>query len=319
MPFPPPPAIGGGVPVNQLPLCTAVKADALTTAHSGAGLGWTGTWRVGVINGTQNYEHAMLIPCTGATGTTVEIAHTFRRFAGNGNAFSPRGGWTDLKLTCSNGVTTNTITSAGASDTGLGYGGVEPEPVGGSPANWSDFATAAGACTYLIEVRITLYNVVGGASAIAGVAIWKPSNWVSGDGGWVPGGTIPTGLELPIVCTLDNSGADIFEITRNVIGSLVAWPGCMLIPVGWDRAGKIAAEWNNGAIAELTDAYDAVVPSGLSCGVVVSIPFGPGIVLNTCNVDMAPEFVKVILGWVIVLGLCGLAVYRLFWVVGSKG
>lgn len=309
--FPPPPGIGSAVAMTDLPSCSDVQADGAAAATTAYGLGWTGTWRVLVVNGANEYSHALAIPCRSTGRVAIYVAT--RKLAGSGNSFNPRGGWDQLEFTCStaSGVT-HTENVAGNPTNALGY----------SPgaAQLSNGYTGVNTCPYLVKVTVTLYNVIGGGSAIAGVAVWKPSNWTTESSVWDPAAYVPENLELPIVCEIDNSGADVFEILQNVVASLADFPRCLFVPVGWDRAGRIADSWNNGAAGKLAAAFRSSVPGGLVCGTVATIPIWNGgtVVLDTCPVDVAGPVVKTVVGWVMVLGIAALIVRRIMWAVGSS-
>lgn len=199
--------------------------------------------------------------------------------------------------------------------TGVGYGG----RTGGTilPSN----------CPLLQSARIVVSLVVENSSPLAFTTaatwIWQASGWTTSTGGWTPAttaaGVAPAGSENPIVCAINNTGADIFAIVSNVMSSVFAWVPCMLIPVGWDRGQKIPIAWTTGPFGELTAAFNASVPHGIVCGAVGSIPFyGRTIGLDTCQADFAPGYVKNVVGWVVVLGLCALGVRRIMWAVGSR-
>lgn len=154
--------------------------------------------------------------------------------------------------------------------------------------------------------------------------VWQASAWTSNNGNWTPATSpqdvSPAGQEVPIVCKINNSGGDILAIIGNVVSSTAAWVPCMLIPAGWDRAGKITEAWASGPIGQLVTAYKVAVPHGISCGAVGTIPFfGRTIGLDTCQADFAPGWIKVVVTYVMILGIAALVVRRIMWSVGSRG
>lgn len=154
--------------------------------------------------------------------------------------------------------------------------------------------------------------------------VWQATGWTTDNGGWVPATSpqqvSPAGTEQPILCTINNSGADILAIIGNVVSSTVAWVPCMLIPAGWDRAAKITDAWTSGPIGQLVTAYKVAVPNGIVCGAVGNIPFyGRVVGLNTCQADFAPGWIKVVVTYVMILGIAALVVRRIMWSVGSRG
>lgn len=181
------------------------------------------------------------------------------------------------------------------------------------------------ACGRIVKVTMSLCS---GSSSCNNItppmnAVWVPRQWNTADSGFTPatsvGQVLGAGTELPIICRIDNSGADIVAVTQNVVASIVNWFPCMFIPVGWDRAGMIPTAWTTGPVGQLTAAYKQAVPSGISCGQVGTISFfSRTISLDTCQADFAPGFVKTVVGYVLILGVCLLIVRRIMWSVGSK-
>lgn len=266
------------------------------------------------------------IPCR-STSDTLYIPFTEYRFTGVSS--------TVLATTTSNGVytcasSTGTISTFAWTSGGAPRQNLAPGQRTTRMLNSATVATVAS-CPYIISVTLTLTY---GTSTNTPVALrgtnimetvrWSSANWRTSDGGWSPAASdldlVPPGFEVPIVCEVDTSGADIFEITRNYWDSIVQWVPCMLIPKGWDRGGKIQLEWNASKLGQLSDAYDAAVPNTIACGTAINIPFySETIGINTCSMDVAPAWVKSALSGVIILGIVALSIRRVMWSVGSKG
>lgn len=319
-----PPTATDAIAPTQLPACSSIDASTDADARPSVLLGWAPkTARFLVNKGTYAQEFAPSIPCfeSGAPSPT-RVLMTSSRVSGTktGTQVIATGVITWRCFDPSTGDQT-TVVGGVAGSTGVIY-----QAPSSNVVNYAQTTStiSLALCPRIVSVTITAksgYPDFDGQSSTAWV--WKPGQWSSSDGGWTPGTNVndfyPDGVELPIICTVNNSGADVFEVIKNFFGSLVQLPACLFIPVGWDRAGRIAAEWQGGAAGELSDAWRDAMPNGLVCGPVVSFPFyGVNVNLDTCAGDFAPGWVKNVVGWIIVLGLCGLMVARLFWVVGSK-
>lgn len=130
----------------------------------------------------------------------------------------------------------------------------------------------------------------------------------------------PNAPEASINCVIEYSDPanPITSIGEFFVG-LPPWAACMFVPVGWDRNGSIQRTWTTGNIGKMQSAFQASVPGSIGCGPLASIPmWGDTVELNTCSVDIAPAMVKVVVGWVMVLGVCFLIIRRIMWSVGSK-
>lgn len=292
---------------------------------AGAQLGWQGkpSWAQRYQDNGFAAEVVPVIPChrTNAPGKVIEISLLLNILkSGKTGAFN----MTPSVACYSAGAVTWT---AGATvNQNLGTDTVSGVGVHGGRI----YVVAPPNCGYISEIRITYSFSDAGTHASGpglynpgGIWVWKPVLWKSANGGWVPAtdiNDVNTGVELPIVCAINNTGADIFEITSNVVGSIFNWIPCMVLPVGWDRASKIDAAWNTGATGNLKSAYEAAIPDSISCGVVATVPvWGHSVVLNTCAADFAPAWGKAVLSWVFVLGTALLTVRRIMWAVGSRG
>lgn len=127
----------------------------------------------------------------------------------------------------------------------------------------------------------------------------------------------PDSLDQPIVCIIEAEG-DFLEWIVSWIGNLPDWIGCMVTPEGWDRSDLINRTIDAGPIGETRDAFVAVMPNGISCGELATIPFpNNDFVLDSCDADFAPAWVKTTLGWLLVLGLCVLIIRRIMRSVGG--
>jgi hypothetical protein len=317
------------IPSSGLPDCTLAE---IKTGTSGVGLaaaaqlGWKLSPRIAVTHGGETAEVVPSLPCRSGQNLSVTLAQSalvgqpdFRGDAGFQVTFSCYVGGAVVKVD-GNGGAPGPIT--------FGYGagtGIKPM-VSSSPS--SDAGSTLSTCPQIVGVQIQMYTV---PEAWPGSYVYTPSvtwywtarSWTTTTGGWTPAtsvnGILPAGVELPIVCVIDTSGADIFAITQHYWASLANWVPCMTIPVGWDRANRIGTSWSTGPIGDLTNAYRVAVPSGIACGAVAPISFYSVTVgLDTCAGDFAPGWVKTVLGWVIVLGTSALIVRRIFWSVGSR-
>lgn len=128
----------------------------------------------------------------------------------------------------------------------------------------------------------------------------------------------PEALEAPIVCLIEAEG-EFFTWIITWIGNLPGWVGCMFTPEGWDRSGKMTRTWELGAAGQMQQAFYDSMPSGIGCGMIGQIPFeGQVLTINTCDADFAPGWVKITLGWILVLGLGALAIKRILWSIGGN-
>lgn len=132
-----------------------------------------------------------------------------------------------------------------------------------------------------------------------------------------PNPNAPEGVINCVIVYTDPANP-ITNIADLVVG-LGPWSACMIVPKGWDRGGKIPQTWTQGQLGKMNTAFAESVPDGITCGVVASMPvFGNTITLNTCDADLAPAIVKIVVGYVIIIGMCFLIVRRIMWSVGSK-
>lgn len=128
----------------------------------------------------------------------------------------------------------------------------------------------------------------------------------------------PDSLDGQIVCEIAAEG-DFFEWIISWITLLPDWIGCMTTPEGWDRSNALGRGWEASEAGKMQRAFHNSMPSNIGCGVVANIPFeGDVITLDTCTMDVAPDWVKVVLGWVLILGLAGLSLRRILWSIGGN-
>lgn len=199
-------------------------------------------------------------------------------------------------------------------------------------------------CPYVMQVvfKIVTWTANGGPTAIS-TATWSYTLYRDAkpytDGDDLPtfictGITSPSGQcidvlfpdpnkpEPAIICEIEYSDpGNPITVIGEFFGGLGPWVGCMFTPKGWDRFNKVEKAWESGTIGEMSGAFRAAVPDGITCGTIADIPLPntSGVELNTCSTDIAPPLVKSVLSWIIVLGLCVLMVRRIMWSVGSKG
>lgn len=331
--FPPPPP-GDGVSFSQFPDCSDVGKHRSMPGFSNldAGqLGWVGTPSIlqeSWVTDKAAQQVVPAIPCRTVYEGGAELSVMFfaKRFYGSSDT-SYRLKF-DVHVKCySGGVETVTDSDEWTA------GGMNMSPY--IPVGEVRTATSVdvpGATLSGCPVVTGVYVDVSGnryPDATPYYAItrwnWMPSAWSSSSGGWVPasspGELGAGGLELPIVCAVDTSGDDMFAVIGNVVRTFFAgWLPCMVVPRGWDRAGEISAAWTSGAMGQAVAAFKELVPNGIECGPVAEITFHTAVVpLNTCVADVAPGFVKVAVGWVLVLGIALLCVRRIMWSVGSRG
>lgn len=128
--------------------------------------------------------------------------------------------------------------------------------------------------------------------------------------------------EADITCDMNYSDpGNPITVIGEFFQQLPGWAACMVVPVGWDRGALIQKAWGQGPIASFSDGVSEALPPGFSCGVVATIPLpgGDPVVLNTCSMDVAPDWVKTVAGAVLIIGIAALCVKRIMWAVGSKG
>lgn len=314
----PPPAATEAVGPTQLPDCARLDQVSDPEFMDSVLLGWApSSSRLFIDKGTYSQELVPTMLCY-AGGA----ADAYRAFVVSSRVTGSKSNSTviataDVTFRCWNGSSVTTVPAATVGSwAATGVNGIAV-PSGSIGVNRSD-------CPQVVSVTIVARSGFPSPDGQASATwVWKPSFWTSDKGGWEPGTSpadfYPDGVELPIICVINNSGADLFEVMQNFLSSLAQLPACWFVPVGWDRAGRIAAEWKSGAAGELSDAFEASVPNGLVCGVVATIPmWGQPVTLNTCPVDVAGDVVKTVVGWVMVLGVCALMVRRILWTVGSK-
>lgn len=306
-----PPGTLTAVSFDDLPACT------VALSQPGAGLGWRAT-RTGVFSGPNGvWSIAPVIPCIdGAVPGYLRMGWAVQQVSG---WVGSRG----LNITV-----VNTLTCSASPDGSSPFTLTPTIAPPNSPVADPGFAPffvmagtgsplAKAACPYLLKVVLVATQTPDQTVKIS--AIWKSSWWLTDDGGWsATEGTVDPFYEAPIVCTFAPTGGDIFALMGSAFEQAGSWFGCLFTPAGWDRSGKIDAAWENSALGDMGAAFNAVVPSSLGCGVVATFPWaGSTITLNTCAGDVAPGWVKIGVGWAIVLA-CGVAsVRRVLWSVGS--
>lgn len=128
----------------------------------------------------------------------------------------------------------------------------------------------------------------------------------------------PDALEAPIVCEINAEG-EFFEWLIQWVSFVPDWIACMVTPEGWDRSDKLSRTWELGAPGQMQQAFYDSMPSGIGCGQIGQIPYqGQVLYVDTCEADFAPDWVKVALAWLLVLGLAALALKRIMWSVGGN-
>lgn len=319
----PPPVTGDLIPLSSLPLCSTLNNGTFDAV----GLGWTGAFQTSIVGSAFAQQFALTMPCKGTTGL-LSYALVYRNHISGTNpgtsgllplygvvACYNGGVRVDYDLSATPGTPASTFPQATNSSGwfAMAMSGTQIGPAAG-----------ARPCEMLHEIRLSVPAIQGMTLLPPSPARWTPSTWRTDASGWKPATSaaqlLPDGVELPIVCEVDNSGADIFEIFQNFFGSIAALPGCLFIPVGWDRADLIGAEWERGPPGEVRRAFASQFPAGITCGLVMSLElFGTVLHLNTCDYDIAPSIVKHVVGYVMILGIGVLAYKRILWAVGSKG
>ncbi len=309
----PPAGHAAAIPFSELPDCSVV--DTLP----GMGLGWRGT-RTGVLTGPGGVMTlAPTSPCTNfVSGHYQQTNHFGYRFISGFRPNKAVGQSGFVTLTCSG-------SSTGSSPFDLART-VRSVPGGPStdPGTILRFDSSGSSrfynevdCPYLVKMILTVTQWDG---TVKISTVWKPSFWTSADGGWsATEGVLDPLYEAPIVCSFSPSGGDLFALIGSAFAAVGSWVGCMVTPVGWDRSGRIAAEWEGSSLSGMQRALLAVMPSSLSCGAVATVPvFGSSVALNTCSANFAPSWVKTGLSWLIML-VCGIAIVRrVLWAVGSS-
>lgn len=326
--FPPPGGPSEVQLVANLPVCPAnVGSLTFDDEKNGIGLGWSGQWNVGFLGSEGRFwQISNFLPCQNSAGRLSGIT---ARVQLTGATLTPLGSnyasWAVAQCVTVDGVRFSV--EAPRFEGTVGGGGSLHVPNWGPRVPEYDPHPVHGRCLRVISVSqfLEFWKSGTGAGVEYGLPIastWRAQDWRTGVTTWRqaddPSDVQGDGFELPIVCTLDASGADIFEVASNWLGSLAAWPGCMLIPAGWDRAGLIGHAWDQSPGARLAGALDAAMPSSLACGEVASFQFqSVPVSLDTCAITFVPGAVKVVITSLIILA-CGFAIWRrLTWSVGS--
>lgn len=328
-PSPPPGGPSEVASVVDLPDCSTLSDDQV-------GLGWSGTWDFGYLGGNgSQYEVAFVMPCQRTAGRYARTYMRIEYLGGGSNVVQNTTYYVRSQTDCvrpdgSEFVITFEYYWHPNNGTQLGGGAVSKlgtlADTGGS-LNDVLPATAELECRGVRSVRV-LWQAVDWTTTPTRLlplysATWRASDWRFGSSGWSPAQSFAdidgaAGIELPIVCQIDNSGNDLFEIVGNVVASMATWPGCMLIPRGWDRSGQIDAAWARSPGAAVLGALEDSLPNGLACGQVMSMTFySVPVVLDTCDVTFVPALVKTTIAAVIVLGLAVLIWLRILWSLGS--
>lgn len=322
-----PPTPSDALSVKRLPDCKAINATrpgatgTVELETASMQLGWVNKPRARIKNDNKNATSEIVagIPCIDA-GAQLQIPFIESRIIGSSTGTSATAGVT-VVVSCYTGsaIVQRTFTDQIAANP-LAVG-QRRYSVWQSASDWN-VANCASITRIVVKAVYTFGSAVG--QDVFTNWVWMPREWRSSTGGWTPATNendlIPDGVELPIVCEINATGDDLFELIGSTLAALASWPGCMLIPVGWDRSGRIDDAWNSGSTGQLTAAYENVIPDSIGCGPVGSIPFfGRTIALNTCSADWAPNWGKVVVGWVFVLGSALLIVRRIMWAVGARG
>lgn len=195
-------------------------------------------------------------------------------------------------------------------------------------------------CEWLISINIVVCQLIGYNSVGAEVELncfmihWTAENFVLENpyDGNTPEETLcieypddpscfeilhPGGTNGPIVCDFDINGDVILAPILFAI-QLPAWVKCMFTPLGWDRDERLARLWETGYVGGGINAFQDAMPNTLACGEVAVIPFmDTTLTINSCDADFAPAWVKVAIGWIIVLGLGALSIRRIMWSIGG--
>lgn len=323
--YPPPTSGSEVVAVSSLPECPGNLSGTDEQKLKGAGLGWSGNWRTRFdASGSRVYDLVDFLPCL--VGGKLSLTQGRTLVVGSPGAASGTGVKRSAAATCRNSDGTLFSVVFAPTLQLIGGGGSAGPFYMGAPITFAPHATY-GDCLELVTITATRQlGILGSTSTFypGTNSIWRAVDWKGASSGYkqatsesdIPG---LEGVELPIVCDISSAGDDLFQIVGSVIGSMVSWPGCMLIPKGWDRAGLIAKAWNDSPAQTISGALVSALPSTLACGQVASIPFySQTMSLNTCNVTFVPSWVKVVVTWFVVLS-CGVAIwFRLAWSVGGS-
>jgi len=113
--------------------------------------------------------------------------------------------------------------------------------------------------------------------------------------------------------------SDPFAVIAEFFGGIPQFFSCLIVPQGWDRSGAIARAWEGNPIYQAVYAYGVAMPTGMSCGVVGTIPNvdGSDLTLNTCGLDVLDDGWKSVIGFVLTLGIGGLIGKRILWSLGG--
>ncbi|HEX4443045.1 MAG TPA: hypothetical protein VHZ81_05695, partial [Galbitalea sp.] len=303
-----PPTPTDALPITSLPTCASINIASGLAANS-AELGWQPSTATFMVNqGTYAFTNTPTIPCM-TTSTTMAYDLYYHAITSGVPAGQAHGTW-NLTTTCyfpATGVTT-TLTGVALSNASGGSPTVDSlGQIPGAPT------TNTTNCPSIVSIHLTAGSTVAADHANTVDTLWKPRNWTSSSSGWTPPTSVSqvagAGVEIPIFCPINTSGTDIVTVWNNFFGSLATLPACLIVPAGWDRAGKIALTWSGGAMGQITSSIQAALPSGFVCGAVATIPvFTTTVALNTCPVDVAPDWVKTTVGYLMVLALCILVV-----------
>lgn len=307
-----PPPVSQVINSSQLPTCeTAVTPNIINAAK----LGYVGNGNVGITLLGSVFEVVPTIPCVKQSNGLVSVGMVANPIQG------PLYGGGKYAFTIGCYGSTGEITQYTHTSSESNFAGTVQQTF---------YHETQQPCARVASIQMTLEYVQpkpGGGYEYVPVAVfkWLPNLWRSDSGGWVPetdpNNFFEDAVELPIVCLVNNTGDDVFQLIGNTVSSVFTeWFPCMFIPQGWDRADKIGGAWSEGPAGQLVAAYESAVPNGIVCGSVVSFDFfGHTTGLNTCDVDMAPGFIKVGVGAVLILGCSVVIIRRIMWSVGSKG
>lgn len=308
-PLDPPPSGTNRIELQDVPACT----DVPQVTEPAIGLGWRGIRTGTRIQGAGTYSFAPVIPCSQTSNYRVNFAVqlTAGTLSGTGNLTAN----SSVTVTCSStqfGVTTSDTFSGGSPSlpgSGLSVGTIR----------WSGFFSFSSFdCPWLERIQVLVTDPAGTNVLVS--AIWRPTFWDSADGGWSSDeASLDPYAELPISCEIEATGDDIFTWLSSWLGGIGPWVGCLFTPQGWDRSGLLLDTWNGSSVVAFGSTLSSALPGSLSCGELATIPFyGQAVVLDTCDVNFAPGWVKSGVTFAIILALGWAIVARVLWSLGSS-
>lgn len=199
----------------------------------------------------------------------------------------------------------------------------------------SSLGIAAASCTWLIAITVTVCSFNEENAEVCELLQWSSTAYTNDtpytDDPPIVGICVlfPANpncdniVEPQIVCEIAYSDpGNPITVIAEFFGGLPGWVTCMTIPVGWDRGNLLMSAVENGNAAAFVEGLDAAIPNSIACGEVFEITTTIGlgtISIDTCDADLAPSWAKGVVAGIIILGLAGLAIQRIFWAVGTSG